>query len=124
MMFPSLSQSFQATPQQIQEAEQFRQIYPPLLQSMMSAIQAGAGQGEVKTEMGSLFSDYTAEQMNDLRCFTEGHLNFVNNGQIETLARFLSDNQFSKEIFLNIARDCNSEWLQKEVGQGFLLFGM
>ena len=124
MMFPSLSSSFEATPQQIQEAEQFRQLYPPLLQSMMSAIQAGVDKGEVKTEMGNLFSNYTAEQMKDLKCFTEGHLNFVNNGQIESLARFLSDNAFSKEIFLNIARDCNSQWLQKEVGQGFLMFGM
>ena len=124
MMIPNFSQSSEPTPQQIQEAEQFRQLYPPLLQSMMSAIQAGVGQGEVKTEMGNLFSNYSAEQMKDLKCFTEGHLNFVNNGQIETLARFLSDTEFSKEIFLNIARDCNSEWLQKEVGQGFLLFGM
>lgn len=123
MIFPTLAQSFEPTPQQIQEAEQFRLLYPPLIQSMMSTIQAGSGTGEVKTEMGNLYTGYSAEQMEDLGCFTKGHLNFVNNEEIETLARFLSDNAFSKEIFLKIAQDCNSEWLREEVGQGFMLFG-
>lgn len=90
---------------------------------MMSAIQSATGTGDVKTEMGNLYTGYSPEQMDDLRCFTQGHLNFVNNEQIETLARFLSDNTFSKEVFLNIAQDCNSEWLREEVGQGFMLFG-
>lgn len=123
MIFPSLAQSFEPTPQQIQEAEQFRLLYPPLIQSMMSAIQSATGTGDVKTEMGNLYTGYSAEQMDDLKCFTQGHLNFVNNEQIETLARFLSDNTFSKEVFLSIAQDCNSEWLREEVGQGFMLFG-
>lgn len=90
---------------------------------MMSAIQSATGTGDVKTEMGNLYTGYSPEQMDDLRCFTQDHLNFVNNEQIETLARFLSDNTFSKEVFLNIAQDCNSEWLREEVGQGFMLFG-
>lgn len=123
MIFPSLAQSFEPTPQQIQEAEQFRLLYPPLIQSMMSAIQSASGTGDVKTEMGNLYTGYSAEQMDDLKCFTQGHLNFVNNEQIETLARFLSDSTFSKEVFLRIAQDCNSEWLRDEVGQGFMLFG-
>ena len=89
----------------------------------MSAIQSGDGTGEVKTDMGSLYSGYSAEQMEDLKCFTEGHLNFVNREQVETIARFLSDNAFSKEVFLKIAQDCNSEWLREEVGRGFMLFG-
>ena len=123
MISPSLAQSFEPTPQQIQEAEQFRLLYPPLIQNMMSAIQSAAGTGDVKTEMGTLFTGYSAEQMDDLRCFTEGHLHFVNNEQIETLARFLSENSYSKEVFLRIAQDCNSEWLRAEVSQGFMLFG-
>lgn len=123
MIFPSLAQSFEPTPQQIQEAEQFRLLYPPLIQSMMNAIQSATGTGDVKTEMGNLYTGYSAEQMDDLKCFTQGHLNFVNNEQIETLARFLSDNTFSKEVFLSIAQDCNSEWLREEVDQGFMLFG-
>ena len=123
MVHPSLSQSFEATSQQIQEAEQFRMLYPPLIQSMMSAIQSGTGTGEVKTELGSLYTGYSPEQVEDLKCFTERHLNFVNTEQIETLARFLSDTTYSEEIFLKIAQECNSEWLRQEVAQGFLMFG-
>ena len=122
-LFPCLSHAFEPTPQQIQEAEQFRQLYPPLLNSLMGAIQTSP-ESEVKTQMGNLSTNYTAEQMEDLKCFTEGHLNFVKNEPIENLARFLSDNTFSKEIFSRIANECNSVWLQEQVGQGFLLFGM
>ena len=123
IIVPGFVQSFEPTPQQLQEAEQFRLLYPSLIQSMMSAIQSADGTKSVKTEMGYIFSGYSAEQLEDLRCFTAGHLTFVNDEKIETLARFLSDNTFSKEVFLRLADDCNSEWLRKEVGQGFMLFG-
>ena len=122
MLSPNFSSSFEATPQQIQEAEQYRQLYPPLLRSLLGAIQTGTG--EIPTNMGSLSTDYSTEQMEDLKCFTDGHLSFVNNEPIETLARFLSDKGYSKQVFMQIAQDCNSSWLQDQVGQGFMLFGM